>query len=84
MPNKPLDRYHFAPVIFLETKCSFVNSFLSNVSLDRSTLIDLKKEASGITNLFQSFNLIEINRQANTVWQTRLPNLALIIVMMVY
>jgi hypothetical protein len=53
------------PLIW-ETDCVFVASFLANESLDRSPLVDLKKEALGIIRLLGNFKLTKINRRANS------------------
>ena len=53
--------------IILETDCAFVASFLANESCDRSSLIDLKKEALSIIRLLKNFKLSKINRRANSV-----------------
>ena len=45
----------------------FVASFLANESCDRSSLIDLKKEALSIIRLLGNFKLSKINRRANSV-----------------
>lgn len=52
--------------IILETDCAFVASFLVNESCDRSSLIDLKKEALSIIRLLGNFKLSKINRRANS------------------
>ena len=42
-------------------------SFLVHDKLDRSSLVDLKKEVIAITKILPSFKLLNINRQANVV-----------------
>ena len=54
------------PVI-LETDYAFVVSLLAHDELDRSSLVDLKKEAIAITKLLPNFKLVKINRQTNEV-----------------
>ena len=53
--------------IILETDCAFVRSFLANENLDRSLLVDLKKEALSILTMLKNFKIAKINRQANKV-----------------
>ena len=53
--------------IILETDCVFVRSFLANENLDRSLLVDLKKEALSILTMLKNFKIAKINRQANKV-----------------
>ena len=53
--------------IILDTDSAFVASFLANESCDRSSLIDLKKEALSIIRLLGNFKLSKINRRANSV-----------------
>ena len=47
-----------------ETDCAFVRSFLANENLDRSPLVDLKKEALSILTILKNFKIAKINRQA--------------------
>ena len=42
-------------------------AFLANKLLDRSPLVDLQKEALGITKLLQSSKMVKINRKANMI-----------------
>ena len=51
----------------METDCAFVRSFLANENLDRSSLVDLKKEALSISKMLKNFKIAKINRQANKV-----------------
>ena len=53
--------------IILETDCSFVVSLLANDLLDRSNLVDLKREALSIARMMASLKIIKINRSANRV-----------------
>lgn len=53
--------------IILETGCSFVVSLLAHANLNRSSLVDLKKEDLAITKLLPNFKPAEINRKANVV-----------------
>ena len=53
--------------ITLETDYTFVASFLAHDKLDRSSLMDMKKEAIAITKLLPNFKLVKINRQTNEV-----------------
>ena len=46
--------------IILETDNSFVYDFLANEILDKSPLVDMKKETLGITQLIQSFKMVKI------------------------
>ena len=57
----------FHQSIILETDCAFVRSFLANENLDRSPLVDLKKEALSILTMLKNFKIAKINRQANKV-----------------
>lgn len=43
-----ISTFLFTCLLFLETDCAFVTSFLANENLDRSSLVDMKKEALSI------------------------------------
>ena len=45
----------------------FCPFFLANENLDRSSLIDLKKEALSISKMLKNFKIAKINRNANKV-----------------
>ena len=53
--------------IILETDCAFVMATLENENFDRSSLVDLKKEAMSISKLISSLKISKINRSANVV-----------------
>lgn len=53
----------------LETVCAFVCSSLTNEKLDRSPLIDLKKEAFSISRIIQNIKIDKMNRLPNGVPQ---------------
>ena len=53
--------------IILETDCAFFRSFLANEKLDRSPLIDLKKEDLSICRMFKNFKIVKINQLANGI-----------------
>ena len=53
--------------IILETDCSIVASFLSNQTIDRSLLVDIKKEAIGVSKFIENLKIVKIDRQANKV-----------------
>ena len=53
--------------IILETDCAFVHSFLASEKLDKSPLVDLKREALCIAKLFQNLSFSKIKRHANEV-----------------
>lgn len=53
--------------IFLKIDCAFVYSFLANEKLDRSPLVDMKKEALSIFRRIQNYKIVKINRLANEV-----------------
>lgn len=54
------------PVI-LETDCSFVASVFGKEYVDRSSLVDLKKEAVDVSKLLVNLQISKINRKANMV-----------------
>ena len=54
------------PVI-LETDCSFVASVFGKEYVDRSSLVDLKKEAVVVSKLLMNLQISKINRKANMV-----------------
>ena len=53
--------------IILDTDCAFVVASLATENLDRSTLVDLKKEALSLSKLINSFQMAKISRTANVV-----------------
>ena len=53
--------------IILETDYVFVVATLENENFDRSSLVDLKKEAMSISKLISSLKISKINRLANVV-----------------
>ena len=53
--------------IILETDCSFVASVFANDNLDRSNLVDLKKEALSVSKMMSTLKITKINRKANMV-----------------
>ena len=53
--------------IILETDCVFVVASLAIENLDRSTSVDLKKEALSLSKLINSFQMAKISRTANMV-----------------
>ena len=53
--------------IILETDCAFVVATLATENLDRSSLVDLKKEALSLSKLINNFQMAKISRSANVV-----------------
>ena len=53
--------------IILETDCSFVTLVFANDNLDRSNLVDLKKEALSVSKMMSTLKITKINRKANMV-----------------
>uniref|UniRef100_A0A8R7TIZ2 Uncharacterized protein n=1 Tax=Triticum urartu TaxID=4572 RepID=A0A8R7TIZ2_TRIUA len=55
----------FIGLFILEIDCSFVVSFLAHDTLNRLSLVDLKKKALVITKPLPNFKPAKINKQAN-------------------
>ena len=53
--------------IILETDCSSVASVFEKDCFDRSSLINIKKEAVNVSKLLVKFQISKVNRRANTV-----------------
>ncbi|KAI5017373.1 hypothetical protein ZWY2020_042261 [Hordeum vulgare] len=53
--------------IFFESDCAFIYSFHANEKRDRSTLVDLKKEALSIAKMFQNLSFSKVSWRANEV-----------------
>ena len=53
--------------IILETDCAFVVATLATENLDRSSLVDYKKEALSLSKLINNFQMAKISQSANVV-----------------
>ena len=51
--------------VILETDCAYVAASLEKESIDRSPLVDLKKEAMSVSKLIKDFKVAKIDRRAN-------------------